>query len=123
MEADHGLAEMGRLFGMLPQVIEHGHPPGLLEARLARLQRIDDLLPAPPKRRAAKRQQRGSGRAGSVGLERFAQGGERESLLVSLGKDPETGQRAHEPVERRRVGVRLAGQFDGALGSGRQVIG
>ena len=89
---------------MLRQVLEERHPTGLLKAGLARLQRIQDLLPAVPERRAAKRDQRRPRRAGRAGLERFAQGRQRETLRVSLGEDAEAGQRAHEAMQRRRVG-------------------
>ena len=123
VEADHGLAEIGRFLGMLRQVFEHGHPPGLLKAGLPGFERIEDLLPAVPKRRAAERDQRRSRRAGRAGLERFAQRRQGETLRIPLGEDAEASERAHETMQRWRVCACRARQFGSAPRPCRQVIG
>src|SRR6476646_407079 len=44
MDADHRLTEQGRLLGMLREVVEKSHPLRLLEAGLAGLDGMDDLI-------------------------------------------------------------------------------
>jgi hypothetical protein len=54
VEANHRLAEVCRRFGPLRQVVEEGRAPHVIECRLPGLERIPDLLPRAPERRAAE---------------------------------------------------------------------
>ena len=107
---------------MLSEVLEEGHAVRLVKTGVARFERVHDLLPAVPER-AAERDDRGPRRAGRTGLERLAHGSQGEALCVALGEDAQAGQRAHQPMQRRRVQPHRSRQFGGVFWSGGQLIG
>src|SRR5262249_10698400 len=93
VEADHRRVEVRRVGGMLTEVLEDSDAERFVEAGLAGLKRVEDLLPAAPEKIPAKRQHGLACRAGRAGLERFAKRRQREALTVALGEQAKARQR------------------------------
>ena len=122
MDADHRLAEHGRLLRMLSQPVEDGHAQRFLKSAFSGLNRIQQLPKAARHPVARHGQDCGTRRAWCAGLERLTEWRQSEAMRRVLGQDSEVRERPHEAVEGGCMSPGWPGKFVGTLRPLREVV-
>src|SRR3954471_2693972 len=85
---------------MLSEVIEYWHFESGFESRATRFERMHDVLEGAHENGVAEGQYGGARRSRGAGFERLAQRRKRETLPCKFAEQPQTGERAHQSVQR-----------------------
>ena len=123
VDADHGFGEEGGLVGVLGEVVEDGHSHGVVEAGVAGLDGIEEVVDSCADHGAGHGEDGGAGGAGGGGLEGLAEGGEGEAVVGVLGDEAEVTEGAEEAVEGGGVSVGEGAEFVGGLRADGEVVG
>jgi hypothetical protein len=82
----------------------------VIECRLAGLYAVKHPAVSTPEHIVAVDQCGASQRSGRIALQEARRRREREGLSLSLGEDPDAGERPHQAIERARLGANVDGQ-------------
>lgn len=117
LDLDGGLLRVGGV------VVEERHSEDPLGGRFAGLHRAEQIRPAAPAHLSGEEEHDSVERPGDATAEEFPDGCERKAVRLLLRKDPQGRERAQEPAQRGRVGLRGRCQLGAAHWSHRQVVG